>query len=83
MRLSFFYQVHGDAVLWSAAGYLVVNVVVGSIIEPRFMGRGLGLSALVAFLTLVFWGWVIGPVGMSLSVPLTMMIETALDFPPD
>ena len=56
------------AALWSAAGYLVVNVMVGSVIEPRFMGRGLGLSALVVFLSLVFWGWVLGPVGMFLSV---------------
>ena len=76
-------QLGPGAALWSAAGYLVVNVVVGSIIEPRFMGRGLGLSALVVFLSLVFWGWVLGPVGMFLSVPLTMMIKIALDSRPD
>ena len=76
-------QLGPGAALWSAAGYLVVNVVVGSLIEPRFMGRGLGLSALVVFLSLVFWGWVLGPVGMFLSVPLTMMIKIALDSRPD
>ena len=76
-------QLGPGAALWSAAGYLVVNVVVGSIIEPRFMGRGLGLSTLVVFLSLVFWGWVLGPVGMFLSVPLTMMIKIALDSRPD
>ena len=76
-------QLGPGAALWSAAGYLVVNVVVGSVIEPRFMGRGLGLSALVVFLSLVFWGWVLGPVGMFLSVPLTMMIKIALDSRPD
>ena len=76
-------QLGPGAALWSAAGYLVVNVLVGSIIEPRFMGRGLGLSALVVFLSLVFWGWVLGPVGMFLSVPLTMMIKIALDSRPD
>ena len=76
-------QLGPGAALWSAAGYLVVNVVVDSIIEPRFMGRGLGLSALVVFLSLVFWGWVLGPVGMFLSVPLTMMIKIALDSRPD
>ena len=76
-------QLGPGAALWSATGYLVVNVLVGSIIEPRFMGRGLGLSALVVFLSLVFWGWVLGPVGMFLSVPLTMMFKIALDSRPD
>lgn len=65
--------------LWTAVGYLVVNNLVGNMIEPRFMGSGLGLSPLVVFISLVFWGWVLGPVGMFLSVPLTMTLKIFLD----
>jgi predicted PurR-regulated permease PerM len=62
-----------------ALGYLVVNTILGNIVEPALMGRAVGLSTLVVFVSLVFWGWVWGPVGMLLSVPLTMIVKIFLE----
>ena len=62
-----------------AAGYLAVNIVVGTILEPRIVGRGVGLSTLVVFLSLIFWGSIFGLVGMVLCVPITMTVRFALE----
>jgi len=70
-------DVQGAAIV--GLGYLTVNVVFGNWLEPTLMGRRLGLSTLVVVLSLVFWGWLWGPVGALLSVPLTMMVKIMLE----
>jgi AI-2 transport protein TqsA len=67
------------SILVVGLGYLVINMVIGNIIEPQLTGRRLGLSPLVVFLSLVFWGWVWGTVGMLLSVPLTIVVRIVLE----
>ena len=62
-----------------ALGYMAINVVFGNVLEPRLMGKSLGISTLTVFLSMVFWGWVLGPVGMILSVPLTIILMIALE----
>lgn len=61
-----------------AAGYVAVNVVVDNIVEPRVMGHAAGLSPLVVLLAMLFWGFVLGPIGALLSVPLTIVLHSAL-----
>jgi AI-2 transport protein TqsA len=74
-----FLQMGFSGALLTGLGYLVVNFILANLIEPRVMGQGVGLSTLVVFLSLVFWGWVLGPIGMLLSVPLTMIFRILLD----
>lgn len=57
-----------------ALGYGAINLGIGAV-EPRVMGGALGLSALVVLLSMVLWGWLLGPVGALLSAPLTMLIR--------
>ena len=66
-----------------ALGYLAINLTIGNFIEPRILGRRLGLSPLVVILSLLFWGWVWGPAGMLLSVPMTVVVKLLLELSPD
>ncbi len=63
----------------TALGFIGINIVFGNFLEPRLMGYGVGISPLIVFTGLIFWGWVLGPVGMLLSVPLTMTLKLALE----
>lgn len=76
-------QYGGGTALVVALGYVGINIVIGGLVEPQFMGDGVGLSPLVVFMSLVFWGFLLGPVGMLLSTPLTISVKLALEGYPD
>ena len=59
--------------------FLALHLVLGNILEPQLFGRRLGLSSLVVWASLIFWGWVWGPIGMLLSVPLTVIARIVLE----
>jgi predicted PurR-regulated permease PerM len=65
--------------VWLALIYIIINNLISNVLEPKFMGQGLGLSPAIIFFSLIFWGWVLGPVGMFLAVPLTMTLKIAFD----
>lgn len=64
--------------LWTTVVFVAVNMAVGNVVEPKMMGKGLGLSTFIIFFALIFWGFVLGTIGMFLSVPLTMIIKIIL-----
>ncbi len=72
-------QLGAGGAFWTIVVFLSVNLIVGNLVEPKMMGKGLGLSTFVIFVALIFWGFVLGTVGMFLSVPLTMSIKIMLE----
>jgi AI-2 transport protein TqsA len=62
-----------------AGGYLLINNFLGNFLEPILVGRRFGISTLVVIISVVFWGWLWGPLGMLLAVPLTMVIKVILE----
>ena len=67
----------GEAAIFAGL-YTVLNVLIGNVLEPRVLGRALGLSPLVVLLSMIFWGWLWGPLGALLAVPLTMAAKIVL-----
>jgi predicted PurR-regulated permease PerM len=65
--------------IWTTAIFVTVNMIIGNAVEPKMMGKGMGLSTFIVFVSLIFWGFVLGTVGMFLSVPLTMAIKIMLE----
>ncbi len=59
--------------------YIVINFIVDSVIKPRFIEEGLNISVTVTFLSLILWGWVLGPIGAILAVPMAMIVQSILD----
>jgi len=72
-------QLGTGGALWTMISYVAINMIIGNVIQPPIMGKGLGLSTLVVFLSLIFWGYILGTVGMFLSVPLTMVVKVGLE----
>jgi AI-2 transport protein TqsA len=68
-----------DAALLTSIGYVAINMVLGNMVEPTWLGRRLGLSPLIVMLSLVFWGWLWGAIGVLLAVPLTMSARIMLE----
>ena len=58
--------------------YSVINVVIQSVIQPRYVGHAVGLSTTLTFLSLIFWTWILGPLGALLAVPMSLLLRAVL-----
>ena len=67
-----------SGVVTLAVGLLIIETIIGYGVEPRLLGHGLGISTVVVFLSLIFWGWLLGPVGLFLAAPLTIVAKIVL-----
>jgi predicted PurR-regulated permease PerM len=74
-----FMQLGLGGALWTLGSFIVIHNVLGNFIEPKLMGKGLDLSALVVILSLIFWGFILGPVGMFLATPFTLTIKIIME----
>ncbi len=67
-----------EGLLIYAVCLVAVECTIGYGIEPRMLGHGLGISTVVIILSLFFWGWILGAVGLFLAAPLTIMVKIIL-----
>ena len=58
--------------------YSLINVVIQTIIQPKVVGDAVGLSTSITFTSLVFWTWVLGPLGALLAIPLSLLLKALL-----
>ena len=76
-KLSAFAQWQLGIVLSGIA--IVINLAIENIVEPQLTGKQLKLSPTAVFISFFFWGWLLGPIGVFLSMPITVMIMLVLD----
>jgi len=62
--------------------YFAINTIIGNIVEPQLMGKNLGISPLIVFISMIFFGYILGPIGMLIATPLTIVIKIIFDSRP-
>jgi predicted PurR-regulated permease PerM len=67
-----------EKMIWVIVVYCAINFVIQSVIQPKVVGNAVGLSATMSFLSLIFWAWVLGPLGALLAIPLSLLAKGLL-----